>query len=222
MRVRTAKQRAQRIDLNYFKHPHGMKRWRILLSLIVPVAALLYVTAFAAAGSRKPYSPGPVSSAHGFTEMKCEACHTRRGRDRGLPRAHDRRRLPDLPRRAQARGQRNAGAGLLDLPPGAPRPRPAREDGRRVLRRVPWRSEDDARRPEGREERQRVSLGASGIRRGQDRRAGPRPAALQPRRPREGLDPRARTAPRSSNARAATSRRWCGPARNRKGPRPPA
>ena len=87
MRVRTAKQRAQRIDLNYFKHPHGMKRWRILLSLIVPVAALLYVTAFAAAGSRKPYSPGPVSSAHGFTEMKCEACHTAAGATAGF-RAH--------------------------------------------------------------------------------------------------------------------------------------
>jgi hypothetical protein len=52
MRVRTAKQRAQRIDLNYFKHAHGMKKWRILLSMALPVAALLWVSAFAAAGSR--------------------------------------------------------------------------------------------------------------------------------------------------------------------------
>src|SRR5580765_6582142 len=87
MRVRTAKQRAQRIDLNYFKHPHGLKRWRILLSLALPIAALLYVTAFAAAGSRKPYSAGPVSSAHGFTEMKCEACHTAAAATAGF-RAH--------------------------------------------------------------------------------------------------------------------------------------
>ena len=135
MRVRTAKQRAQRIDLNYFKHPHGLTRWRILLSLIVPIAALLYVTAFAAAGSRKPYSPGPVSSAHGFTEMKCEACHAAAGATAGF-RAHT-TDAACLPRRAPARRQRNTGAGLLDLSPGAPRPRPAREDGRRVLRRVP-------------------------------------------------------------------------------------
>ena len=69
MRVRTAKQRAQRIDLNYFKHAHGLKRWRILLSLALPLAALLWVTAYAAAGSRTPYSAGPVSSAHAFAEI---------------------------------------------------------------------------------------------------------------------------------------------------------
>src|SRR5258706_10993626 len=76
MRVRTAKQRAQRIDLDYFKHAHGLKRWRILLSAALPAAALLWVSAYAAAGSRAPYSAGPVSSAHAFTEMRCAACHT--------------------------------------------------------------------------------------------------------------------------------------------------
>jgi hypothetical protein len=75
MRVRTAKQRAQRIDLNYFKHARGLKRWRILLSLAVPLAAVLWVTAYAAAGSRAPYSAGRVSSAHAFAEMRCEVCH---------------------------------------------------------------------------------------------------------------------------------------------------
>jgi len=76
MRVRTAKQRAQRIDLNYFKHPHGLQRWRILLSLALPLAALLWVSAYAAAGSHQPYSAGPVSSAHAFAELRCEVCHT--------------------------------------------------------------------------------------------------------------------------------------------------
>ncbi len=75
MRVRTAKQRAQRIDLNYLKHAHGLKRWRVLLSLALPLAALLWVTAYATAGSRAPYSAGPVSSAHAFAEMRCEVCH---------------------------------------------------------------------------------------------------------------------------------------------------
>jgi hypothetical protein len=76
MRVRTAKQRAQRIDLDYFKHAQGLKRWRLLLSRAVPLAALLWVTAYAAAGSRAPYSAGPVSSAHAFAEMRCQVCHT--------------------------------------------------------------------------------------------------------------------------------------------------
>jgi predicted CXXCH cytochrome family protein len=88
MRVRTAKQRAQRIDLNYFKHVHGLKRWRMLLSLALPAAALLWVSALAAAGSRTPYSPGPVSSAHAFAETRCEACHTGSNSPRG-PRPED-------------------------------------------------------------------------------------------------------------------------------------
>jgi predicted CXXCH cytochrome family protein len=75
MRVRTAKNLAERIDLYYFTRARGMRRWRIVLSIVLPAAAVLWVTAFAAAGSRAPYSAGPVSSAHAFTEMKCEACH---------------------------------------------------------------------------------------------------------------------------------------------------
>ena len=87
MRVRTAKQRAQRIDLNYFKHAHGMKKWRILLSLALPAAAILWVSAFAAAGSRAPYSAGPVSSAHAFAEVRCQVCHTAAAATAGF-RAH--------------------------------------------------------------------------------------------------------------------------------------
>jgi predicted CXXCH cytochrome family protein len=87
MRVRTAKQRAQRIDLNYFKHAHGMRRWRLLLSAIVPALALLLVSGYAAAGSRTPYSAGPVSSAHAFAEMRCEVCHVSSNATAGF-RAH--------------------------------------------------------------------------------------------------------------------------------------
>ena len=75
MRVRTAKQRAQRIDLNYFKQSHGMRRWRILLSIALPVAAVAWVGGVGLAGSRKPYSAGPVSRAHAFAEQRCEVCH---------------------------------------------------------------------------------------------------------------------------------------------------
>jgi predicted CXXCH cytochrome family protein len=76
MRVRTAKQRAERIDLYYFRHARGMRRWRLVLSAVLPALALLLVSAYAAAGSRAAYSAGPVSSAHAFAEKRCEVCHT--------------------------------------------------------------------------------------------------------------------------------------------------
>lgn len=75
MRVRTAKTLARRIDLHYFKHARGMRRWRYVLSAAAPLAVLLWVSVFAAAGNRTPYSPGPVSRAHAFVENRCEVCH---------------------------------------------------------------------------------------------------------------------------------------------------
>jgi hypothetical protein len=75
MRIRTAKQRAQRIDLDYFKRSHGLRRWRIVLSIALPAAAVLWIGGSAVAGSRKPYSAGPVSRSHAFAESRCELCH---------------------------------------------------------------------------------------------------------------------------------------------------
>ena len=76
MRIRTAKQRAERIDLYYFTHATGMRRWRYVLSAALPLAAALWVSVGAAGGSRKAYSAGPVSTAHAFAELRCEVCHT--------------------------------------------------------------------------------------------------------------------------------------------------
>ena len=104
MRVRTAKQRAQRIDLYYFKHATGMRRWRYLLSAALPLTVLLWVTAFAAAGSRTPYSAGPVSNAHAFAEMRCEVCHSTENATAGF-RAHTTDKAcqacPDAPKHAE-------------------------------------------------------------------------------------------------------------------------
>lgn len=88
MRVRTAKKLAQRIDLYYFRRARGLRRWRLVLSAALPLAALLWISVFAAAGSRQPFSAGPVSSAHAFAELRCEVCHTGGGsRTPGDPRA---------------------------------------------------------------------------------------------------------------------------------------
>ncbi|HEX4915288.1 MAG TPA: cytochrome c3 family protein [Vicinamibacterales bacterium] len=77
MRTRTAKKLAQRIDLAYFKRPHPLRRWRTLLSIAAPLIGLTWLGSMAAAGSRAPYSSGPLSPAHAFAEMKCETCHVR-------------------------------------------------------------------------------------------------------------------------------------------------
>ena len=77
MRTRTAKKLAQRIDLNYFKRSHPLRRWRTILSIVAPVTGLLWLGGMALAGSRAPYSSGPVSSAHAFAEKNCEVCHVR-------------------------------------------------------------------------------------------------------------------------------------------------
>lgn len=77
MRTRTAKTLAQRIDLNYFKRSHGLRRLRMLLSIAAPALGLLWLGSLAVAGSRAAYSSGPVSSAHAFAELKCEVCHQR-------------------------------------------------------------------------------------------------------------------------------------------------
>ena len=75
MRIRTAKTLAERIDLHYFKRAYGMRRWRYIFSAAAPLAALLWVGALTASGSRTPYSPGPLSAAHAFVEHRCEVCH---------------------------------------------------------------------------------------------------------------------------------------------------
>ncbi len=77
MRTRTAKKLAQRIDLSYFKRPHPLRLWRTLLSIAIPAAGLLWLGSMAAAGSRAPYSSGPLSPPHAFAETRCEVCHTR-------------------------------------------------------------------------------------------------------------------------------------------------
>jgi hypothetical protein len=82
MRIRTAKSLAERIDLHYFKRAHGLRRWRNILAIVIPALAVLWIGGYAAAGSRKPYSAGPVSRAHAFAEMKCEVCHTQDGRQK--------------------------------------------------------------------------------------------------------------------------------------------
>ena len=77
-RVRTTKALAKRMDLMYFSHPHPLRRWRLYLSVAVPVLALIWFTAQRARGE-KVYSSGPLSASHAVFGKNCELCHVTKG-----------------------------------------------------------------------------------------------------------------------------------------------
>jgi mono/diheme cytochrome c family protein len=76
-RVRTAKGLAQRIDLQYFKKLYGFRRWRLLLSIAVPLLAAGWLLGERVSRKSAPYSAGPVSSAHAVFGQNCALCHVR-------------------------------------------------------------------------------------------------------------------------------------------------
>src|SRR5512146_2530858 len=78
MERRTAKARAQRIDLGYFQRPHPIRQWRFWLSVAVPMVALAWLLGSEVAGRHAVYDPGPLSRAHAVFSNRCELCHTAR------------------------------------------------------------------------------------------------------------------------------------------------
>lgn len=74
-RNRTAKSLAQRIDLNYFKEPGRLRRWKFLLSVGLTSAAVVWLMVMAVAGRNKVYTAGPMSPAHAFVSNRCQVCH---------------------------------------------------------------------------------------------------------------------------------------------------
>ena len=74
-RVRTTKALAQRIDLNYFKRPIPLRRWRFWLTALLPLAAFLWLGWKLTAGDFRPYSSGPLSAGHVLLTRDCHTCH---------------------------------------------------------------------------------------------------------------------------------------------------
>ncbi len=73
-RIRTTKNLAKRMDLQYFKQAHPLRSWRLWLSILVPVVAIGWF-AVARANSQKVYSSGPLSEAHAVLGKNCGVCH---------------------------------------------------------------------------------------------------------------------------------------------------
>ena len=76
-RVRTAKSLAKRIDLQYFTQRTPFRRWRLLLSIMLPVLAVGWVIGQSALRNQQIYSSGPLSSAHAVFGQQCASCHVR-------------------------------------------------------------------------------------------------------------------------------------------------
>lgn len=74
-RVRTAKSVAKRIDLQYFTRLNPFRRWRMWLSIGVPLLALIWIFRANLLGHQNVYSPGPVSEAHAVFGDRCSLCH---------------------------------------------------------------------------------------------------------------------------------------------------
>jgi len=73
-RIRTTKNLAKRMDLQYFKQAHPLRSWRLWLSILVPVVAVGWF-AVQRANSQKIYSSGPLSAAHAVLGKNCNVCH---------------------------------------------------------------------------------------------------------------------------------------------------
>src|SRR5262245_54149506 len=74
-RVRDTKLRAQRIQLDYFKRRHPLRRGRLWLGLLAVVATGGWVAHMVRTPDRMPVAPGPVSSGHALIGQRCETCH---------------------------------------------------------------------------------------------------------------------------------------------------
>lgn len=75
---RTQKQIAARFkgNLDYFKKPHYLRRWRWIVSVVVLCLGLAAILAYRQAGGPETfYSSGPLSQAHQHLNDNCAACH---------------------------------------------------------------------------------------------------------------------------------------------------
>jgi Cytochrome c7 and related cytochrome c len=76
-RIRSAKSLAKRIDLQYFAKLSSFRRWRLVLSIALPLLAAVWVVAKVSFHQQRIYSSGPMSAAHAVLGDQCGLCHVR-------------------------------------------------------------------------------------------------------------------------------------------------
>jgi len=77
-RLRTTKQLAQRVDLNYFKRLTAYKRTLVWLTVLVPLLAVGWIAWRGFTRDSRVYSSGRMSRAHAVLEQQCAACHVQK------------------------------------------------------------------------------------------------------------------------------------------------
>src|SRR5205085_58913 len=76
-RQRTAKGLGTRHDLNYFKSMTAYRRWKLIGSLVVIIAAIAWLGADTVLKKQLAYSAGPLSRAHAVFASQCRTGHAR-------------------------------------------------------------------------------------------------------------------------------------------------
>src|ERR1044071_8828585 len=71
----STKVRAKRIALQYFRRLHRFRRWKLILSILLPALAALWVLVAATRNDQRLYLGGRVSTAHAMFENDCRLCH---------------------------------------------------------------------------------------------------------------------------------------------------
>lgn len=76
----TAKQRAKRIGLDYYRHRSIIDRWKVVLSWVAAGLTFPFVVVALLAGTtdhagQRPVSRADVATVHSIWENKCGACH---------------------------------------------------------------------------------------------------------------------------------------------------
>src|SRR5205814_7493189 len=74
-RQRPAKGPGTRHDLNYFKSMTAYRRWKLIGSLVVILAAVAWLGADTVLKKQLAYSAGPLSRAHAVFTSQCSTCH---------------------------------------------------------------------------------------------------------------------------------------------------
>jgi hypothetical protein len=74
-RIRSAKRLGTRHDLNYFKRWSRGRKWRVGISIALPVLLIGWFLTGLGRGDSSAFTPGPMSHSHAFIGTKCESCH---------------------------------------------------------------------------------------------------------------------------------------------------
>src|SRR2546430_17063456 len=69
----STKTRAKRIEPEYFKRLHPFRRWRLILSITVPVVAAAWLWPHSARGEHRIYASDPRSSGDAMLRTACGA-----------------------------------------------------------------------------------------------------------------------------------------------------